>query len=153
MTATRPKLTESDVTAQVVSFFQHHSWHAIRMNRGLVSMPYGGVVQFGEPGMPDYQFVRYYPTARHPASALVVWCELKATGKKAQCRCRTKKARQRCTSCDQRAWRERERQAGAAVWVVDSIDWVMEEYDRVFGFLHSGESARGQMDLLAGVRG
>lgn len=144
------KLNEADVTSQVKSFLQAHGWRAIRMNRGLMQNAFGGVIQFGEAGMADFLFVRYAPEAM-PAAGLMLWVEMKATGVKAKCRCTTKRAMQRCSACDQKVWRERERLAGAQVWLVDSLDWFMEEYERVFGWLHHGDAARGQLDLLAGV--
>lgn len=139
------KLNEADVTEQVKGFLEHHGWRSVRNQRTV--MP--GQFSTGEPGMADFQFVRYIGTEHARSLALVVWIELKAHGAKARCRCATKKPRQRCTACDQRNWRNRERARGGVVWTqVDSIQWVMREYEREFGWLHSGEAARGQMELL-----
>ena len=148
------KLSEANITDQVRGFLEHRGWRAIRLNRSLVQMPFGGAVQFGECGMPDFQFVRYVGTGRAPCLSLTLWVEFKATGIKARCRCATKKPRQRCTACDQAKWRAAERARGGVVWVVDSLGWVEMEYERVFGWLHSGDAGRGQLMLeLAGVGG
>ena len=140
-----PKLSESDIVAQVKGFMQHREWRAVRMQRTIVP----GQFQTGEPGIPDFQFVRYVGNQSVSAGALVLWVEFKARGVRAKCRClQIHGTRKRCTACDQRKWRERERALGATVWLVDSLDWFMAEYERCFGWLHQGESARGQLELL-----
>jgi hypothetical protein len=138
------KLNEADVTAQIRGYLEHRGWRPIRFQRTV--MP--GQFSTGEPGMPDFCFVRYIGTGELPAATLMLWCEFKQKGARAKCRCATKKPRQRCTLCDQKAWRDRERSRGAVVWTqVDSIDWVMREYERCFGWLHQ-EHGRGQLELL-----
>lgn len=144
-----PKLAERDIVAQVRGYLESRGWRAIRHGRGIVQGFGGQVVQFGEPGMADYQFVYYRP--ERPALSFTLWVEFKRTGAKARCICRTKKPRQRCTACDQATWRERERARGALVWVADSLEMVMGEYERVFGWLHRGDAARGQLELGLGA--
>jgi hypothetical protein len=147
----RVGLKEADVVAQVKGFLEAHSWRAVRMNRGTMQ-GYSGMVQFGENGMADYQFIRYVGTRDVPSLTLVLWIEFKRPKAKTSCRCATKTAKQRCTFHDQLAWRERERRRGGVVWTgVDDIDWFIEQYQIHYGWLHSGPAARGQLDLLAGL--
>lgn len=141
------KLKESDVTQQVKDFLEYRGWRAIRLNRGLMQGAFGGVVQFGEPGMADFLFIRYMQGNLEAGPALTLWVEFKAPGRRAQCRCQSKRPRQRCTACDQAKWREQERRRGALVWLVDDLDQFGAEYRRVFGWLHSGDAARGQSEL------
>lgn len=143
-----PKLSESDVTKQIRDFLEWRQWRCIRHNRSIVTMPGAGIVSFGEPGMPDLQFIRYVPTEGIPGAAIVLWLELKATGKKAQCRCPTKKPGQRCTACDQKNWKDRERKRGAVVWQIDSIELFEKMYRSTFAYLHSGDMAVGQLELI-----
>jgi hypothetical protein len=149
MTIPPLKLLEAAVTDQVRGFLEHHGWRGLRMGRGGMAVP-NQYITFGEPGVPDWLFLRYAPNAPELCAAgLMLWIEFKRRGARAQCRCRSKAPRQRCTACDQKNWRERERRAGAEVWLVDDLDWFMREYERRFGWLHSGDMAMGQLDLLA----
>lgn len=141
------KLSEADVTSQIRGFMESRGWRALRFQRTV--MP--GQFSTHEPGTPDLQMIKYVPSAGI-GCALVLWLEMKKRGARAVCRCRTKKPRQRCSSCDQANWRERERRRGAQVWVVDDLGWFISEYERVFGWLHTGDGAWGQLDLLAGVK-
>lgn len=144
------KLSEADVTAQIRAFLEHRGWRPIRYQRTVVQMAGGGAFSTAEPGQADFQFVRYLPSSV-PGGSIILWVEMKKKGMFAKCRCATKKPRQRCTACDQATWRDRERRRGALVWMVDDLAWFMSAYETTFGFLHSGASAIGQMDLLAGV--
>ncbi|MES2393503.1 MAG: hypothetical protein V4555_17840 [Acidobacteriota bacterium] len=148
MKLTLQKLSEADVTGQVRGFLEARGWRPLRMQRTVVP----GQFSTCEPGTADFEFIYYLRNSKVPALSLTIWIELKKPGARAKCRCATKAPRQRCTACDQKAWRDRERSRGAVVWTqVDNIDYVIREYERVFGWLHSGEAAVGQLDLLAGV--
>ena len=118
------KLTERDITRQVCDFMWAHGWRGIRMQSGLMGRPSGGAFRVGEPGMPDWLFVRYV----HPEHATgwvaaqcaeVLWVEVKAPGK--------------WLSSAQVAWHERERMRGGIVAVVDDIDVYRDWYAREVG--------------------
>lgn len=140
-----PRLDESQITKQVKDFMLAHGWRSVRMQRTVVP----GQFQSGEPGMPDMLFIRYLENA----VSLTLWVEFKTPQDRRKCRCAqilgTKK---RCTVCDQAKWRDRERRAGGAVWLVDDLGRFIDAYDRQYGWLHSGDSGRGQLDLLAGAQ-
>ena len=138
------KLNEADVVAQVRGYLEHRGWRPIRYQRTVVQMAGGGAFSTAEPGQADLQFIRYLEHSAIPGASIVLWIEMKKKGAFAKCRCATKKPRQRCTACDQATWRERERRRGALVWMVDDIVWFMDEYNRNFGFLHSGDRAVGR---------
>src|SRR5262249_15414943 len=139
-------LNEAQVTSQVKGFLESHGWRAVRNQRTVVA----GAFQSGEPGMPDFLFLRYLENG----VCLALWIELKAKSDRRACRCsQIVGTRRRCTVCDQKAWRERERARGAKVWRVDDIEVFIRDYDEFYGWLHAGSSARGQLDLLAEVKG
>jgi hypothetical protein len=127
------KLLEKQVTEQVRDYLKYRGWRAIRMQRTVVP----GAFQSGEPGMPDYLFLRYLPPAKGTL-ALTLWIEFKAPGGKPREL--------------QSAWHYRERLRGATVWVIADFDCFAEQYQKKFAWLHSGDSAIGQMDLLTGVK-
>lgn len=145
------QLSEEHVTRQVKDYLEWRGWRAIRYQRTIVQIPGGGAFSTGEPGQADWQFVKYIETKDMPGTAIVLWVEMKATGKRAYCICATKKERQRCTACDQKNWKARERSRGAVVWTIDSIDVFIREYNRAFGYLHQGELATGQLTIEAAV--
>ncbi len=139
------QLSEEHVTKQVKDFLEWRGWRAIRFQRTMVQLPGGGAFSTGEPGQADWQFVRYIESESVPGAAVVLWVEMKATGKRAYCICATKRTHQRCTACDQISWKARERKRGAVVWTIDSLDVFMREYNRTSGYLHKGDMAVGQM--------
>lgn len=140
----KTELLEADVVKQVKSFLEAHGWRSIRMQRMV--MP--GMFQTGEPGMADSCWIRYDPRPEFPAMAMVIWLEYKGPSDKRKCRCaQIAGTKKRCTVCDQAAWQKRERARGAVVWIVNDIDFFISLYKRVFGWLHEGESARGQLEL------
>ena len=141
------ELAECDVTQQVRDFMAARGWRPIRMQRTIVP----GQFSTCEPGTADFLFVYYLKS--NQGSTLALWVELKNPKARMYCRClQNRGTKKRCTMCDQKTWRDRERARGAVVWTgVSNIDEYIAQYDRTFGFLHSGESARGQLDLLAGV--
>jgi hypothetical protein len=128
------ELLEKQVTQQVRDFLAFRGWRPVRMQRMVLP----GSFQTGEPGMPDYVFLHYLDC--QPACAcLALWIEFKRPGGKLR--------------DGQPEWHARERLRGGIVWVVDSFEWFEQLYDRHFSWLHTGETAVGQLDLLAGLRG
>ena len=125
------KLEEQRITKAVRAFLVNRGWRAIRFQRFVAP----GSFQTGEPGIPDYLFVRYFRSPH--GAALAMWIEMKAPMGRFQ--------------PGQQEWHQRETQLGASVWVVDDVGWFAEEYERIFGWLHSGPAASGQLDLLAGL--
>lgn len=129
------KLQERDITRQVRDFLQVRGWRAIRMQRSVAP----GSFSTGEPGMADFLFVRYFPREKIPYGAVLhLWVEFKApTGR---------------VGPHQKEWQKREAEFGGSVWVVDDLEWFQTEYFSHYGWLHSGDSARGQLDLLGALR-
>ena len=142
------QLSEADVTAQVKDFLTHKGWRAFRQSRGKFRNPQGNMFTIGEAGLPDWLYVFYVQNAGLPGAAIVLWVEKKGTGKHAKCICATKTAHQACTACDQKAWREYERKRGAQVWIVDDLDGFMRAYKATFSYLHTGDLASGQLELI-----
>lgn len=126
------ELLERQVTAQVKDFLKHRGWRPIRNQRTVLP----GSFQSGEPGQPDYLFLKYLECKTY-AGTLCLWIEMKRPRGK--------------LSDGQIQWHTEERRRGGVVWVVDDFDWFHGEYDRIFGWLHSGDTGRGQLDLLAGM--
>lgn len=146
-----PALCEADITSQIRDLMEARGWRAVRMQRTIVP----GQFSTCEPGMADFLFLYFLPNPHNYAVTLALWVELKRPKARMACRClQNRGTRKRCTFCDQKAWQMRERARGGVVWSgVDDLGWFIEQYDRAFGWLHSGEMARGQLDLLAGVKG
>jgi len=138
-------LTEADVTSQVRDYMEAKGWRSVRMQRTIVP----GQFSTCEPGTADFLFLYYSRKA-----ALALWVELKKPKARMYCKClQNRGTRKRCTYCDQINWRAKERARGAVVWAgVDNIADFIAAYDKTYGWLHSGDSARGQLDLLAGVK-
>lgn len=120
-------------------------WRAIRMQRTVVP----GQFSTCEPGTADFLFLYYSGKA-----ALVLWVELKKPKARMICRClQNRGTRKRCTMCDQINWRSKERARGATVWAgVDNVQIFIEQYEQSYGWLHAGPAARGQLELLAGIK-
>lgn len=160
------QLSEADVTRQVCDFMAAEGWRHVRHNVGgayssqavtallkllekfgrwtpLLAKAIHRVrysfVEFGEPGMPDSQFIRYDDKSRRgPAEfrmgardsdpkintdfwrsrSCVMWCEMKAPGKK--------------PAPHQLAWHEAERARGALVKVVDHFETYRDWYRETF---------------------
>lgn len=90
------------------------------MSRGVATFGTRGTVTFGEPGMPDWLFIRY---KRHqPAAAQAFWIEFKSPTDRRGCICRTKAPRKRCTVCDQQTWRINEEVRGGLVLRIESLE-------------------------------
>lgn len=137
----KPALLEKDIARAFCDYLRARGWRTVRTN--VVAGP-GYTI--GEPGMPDYLMLFYQPSG----VALCLWVEYKGPNDKRRCTCQPGKL---CKPCRQKAWHTRERARGAVVWVVDDVQWAIDEYERTYGWLHSGETGRGQLNLLAGVKG
>jgi hypothetical protein len=139
-------LTESDVTGQLKAFMEAKGWRPIRMQRTIVP----GQFSTCEPGTADFLFLYYAAKG----AALALWIELKKPKARMTCKClQNRGTRKRCTMCDQINWRTKERARGAVVWAgVDDIAVFIEAYEKSYGWLHAGAAARGQLDLLAGIK-
>ena len=118
------ELKERDVTRQVKDFLGFRGWRAIRMMRTVVP----GAFQVGEPGMPDFLFLRYFKDAK----TLALWIEFKRPKGK--------------TGAHQRAWQQREQALNATVVMVDNLDQFIEWYQVKFGWLH-GPKGIGQLEV------
>lgn len=105
-------LSESQISNQVKGFMEAHGWRALRNTRMIAP----GRFQTGEPGMPDYLFLRYSPIQ-------TLWIEFKRPEDRRKCAClKNAGTRKRCTVCDQKAWKDREKLRGAMVWTVKDYD-------------------------------
>lgn len=143
------KLTEKDVAKQVQSFLEFRGWRKLRNNVGVRqdSGPSGEprFIPFGERGMPDLLFLRYFHQPK--GGALVLWVETKRPGARMDCRCRVGD-KKLCRHCQQQRWRDTERLRGALVAVADDIYEFDAWYATTFGWLHQGPHADGQLRLI-----
>ncbi len=144
-----PDPSESQIVDGVTQYLQVRGWRPIRFQRTVVH----GQFQTGEPGQADYGFIYYLKSAVCPTLCLFLWIEFKSKNDRRKCRClQNQGTRKRCTVCDQKTWRDRERARGGIVWSgVNDVEWFIENYDKTFAFLHSGDTGRGQLSLLAGI--
>jgi hypothetical protein len=123
------KLLEAEVTKQIRGFMEFRGWRAIRMQRTVVP----GAFQSGEPGIPDFLFIRYLPT-EFSGLSVACWVEMK-------------RAKYGKLSEDQVRWRAREQHRGAVVLKADNITEFAEQYEQLFGWLHREEWVRGQQQI------
>lgn len=113
----KPPTPEQIVTRQCNKALHDNGWRLIRHQRTAVP----GSFSTGEPGMPDYQAVRYTKNG----VAFMFWLEYKSpTG---------------ALRKGQPEWHAREREMGALVVVVDDAVKFDEWYLKRFGFLHEKE--------------
>jgi hypothetical protein len=126
---TAQQLLERDVTKQVKDFMEFRGWRPVRMQRTVVP----GAFQTGEPGIPDFLFVRYLRTAFSGLS-VAVWIELK-------------RARGGKVSDEQHKWRDREKARGAIVLKASNIADFEREYERLFGWMRTEEWVDGQKQI------
>ena len=142
------KILERQVTQQVKDFLSYRGWRSIRNQRTVIP----GSFQSGEPGQADFLFVHYVEAGRaqRPGVALCLWIEVKGPKDARKCRCVPGEAK-KCGFCQQAHWQARERTRGGIVWVIDDFNRLVSLYDLNFGWLHSGDTGRGQLDLLAGL--
>lgn len=105
----KPVITEAHVQQTVVQFLELDGWRAIRTDPVSDRSRGKG---FGEPGMPDYLFLRYWkPDHLHNDTRPIgemIWVEFKRKDKK--------------PTSHQLIWHSGERGRGAFVFVVDDID-------------------------------
>lgn len=118
-------LLEADVTRQIKDFMRFRGWRAIRFQRTIVP----GQFQTGEPGIPDWLFVRYLQT-EFAGLCVLCWVEMK-------------RATRGKLMANQVSWRDRERRLGAIVLKANDIGEFHAEYERLFGWLQSEEWVRG----------
>ena len=102
---TRPKLTEADVTRQVIPWLRAKGWTCIRLQSGLVDLPGGRKMRVGTKGLPDWICVQ-----KHTAFFL----ELKSP--------------KRTPSIDQDIWMELARERGHVVMWADSFESFQEKF-------------------------
>jgi hypothetical protein len=139
-----PQLKESDVQSQVRDYLRARGWRPVRTQFSFTP----GAFSTGEPGMPDYLFL--YPLPGQYCGSLAIWIEFKSPRARG-CTCVLGEAK-KCRHCRQIAWHQKERAKGFVVWSgVDDFDWFEDHYMEKFGWLHAGDRARGQLDLLAEV--
>lgn len=113
-------LSEADVVRQCIDWLEIHGWRCIRTGYGAIHRNGKAVEHYGEEGMPDYLAIFY---TDHGAAALVVWIEFKRPGGTG--------ARKGTLSKLQRVWRDVERQRGAIVWVIDSLEQLQTELRKI----------------------
>jgi len=118
-------LLEADVTKQIKDFMRWRGWRPVRFQRTIVP----GQFQTGEPGVPDFQFIRYLHTG-FPGLAVLCWVEMK-------------RATRGRLQEHQIAWRDREHALGAIVLKASNIKDFEAEYERLFGWLQTEEWVRG----------
>jgi hypothetical protein len=111
----KPKISEAHVQKAVVQILELDGWRAIRTDP--VSDRSRGT-GFGEIGMPDYLFLRYWRMDNlhddTPPIGEMLWIEFKAPGK--------------TPSLEQLNWHGKERNRGALVVVVENVDGFIEWY-------------------------
>jgi hypothetical protein len=109
------KLLEKHVVGQVRDFLELHGWRPVRMQQTVVPSAF----RTGEPGQPDYLFLRYLGGRAGAAAAL--WIEFKRpSGRPGK---------------NQPEWHARERGRGGLVWTVDSFDSFLACYEAHFSWL------------------
>ena len=119
----KPPTPEQIVTRACNKMLTSHGWRLIRHQRTAVP----GSFSTGEPGMPDYQAVRYVKDG----VSYMFWIEYKSpTGGLRK---------------GQPEWHERERKLGGVVVVVDNAEKFEEWYMKRFAFLHVKEPKQGKL--------
>lgn len=103
------KLSEAQVTKQIIDFLRAEGWRCIRLQSGLFQRPMSGVrIRIGEPGMPDWLVMKQ----RCPLYA--AFLEIKGTGKTSR--------------PDQVAWRTAAQKDGFTCEVFDNFETFLEFY-------------------------
>ena len=139
-----PKVLEKDVVAAVRRYLELRGWRPVRMQvMGAQNLSTGRYVPAGEPGMPDHQFLNYLGGGK----AFVLWIEFKSPNDKRRCTCRPfdKKL---CGKCRQQQWRKREEERGALVWQISDLREFEQDYDRHFGWLHTGDGPKAGQTFM-----
>ena len=143
--AAGPKIVEKQVAQQARDYLRARGWRIVRTQFAFSP----GSFSTGEPGMADDLAVFYVDQNR--AVALALWLEYKGPNDRRRCTCQPGSGKP-CHVCRQLQWHARERQRGGIVWVVSDFDFFANLYEKHFGWLHSGDAAVGQLDLLAGLK-
>ena len=128
-------LKEKDVAKQVTDYLEYRGWRRVRMNSGMsTNMMTGGIVRFGEKGMADLLFLRYFP--KQQPYALVLWVETKAPKGKLR--------------PEQTLWQTGERARGGLCVTVYHFETFALWYDETLGAIHvSGDAdIPGNMHLF-----
>src|SRR5579884_3739713 len=108
---------------------EFRGWRAIRMQRTVVP----GAFQSGEPGIPDFLFIRYLPT--------------EFSGLSVACCVEMKRAKYGKLSEDQKRWRDRETHRGAGVLKADDSAHCADQDEGLVGWLHTGAWVQGQQQI------
>ena len=135
-------LSEKDIDKQISSFMAVRGWRRIRNNVGMMAGAGGNPVVFGERGMCDLKFIRYFTEPY--GAALVLWVETKKPGAATTCRCRLGD-KKTCRLCNQAAWRAKERERGAVCWVVDNFEAFALLYEEKFMWLTLKGGGQGRL--------
>ncbi len=110
------RIQEREVTKAVKHYLELRGWRPMRCQRTVV----GGAFQSGEPGQPDFMFLKYDTEPLHsPGNAKVIFIEFKSPSGH--------------LGPKQEEWIARERQRGAVVLVVDNAEEFVKYYERAFG--------------------
>lgn len=127
-------MLEKVVVQQHLDFLHAHGWRTIRTHP--IAIP--GMINTGEPGMCDYEVIRYMPVPGAPWRTITFWLEIKSPDDRRGCRCkRTEKGRVLiCQVCRQKNWQAAERLRGAVVIVSNDLDRFAAWYEREFSWLH-----------------
>ncbi len=117
--AKKPPTPEARLTKAFKAFMARHGWRLIR-NQRTIDASLG--FSTGEPGMPDFQCVRYLENG----VAVVLWVELKKKNKKA--------------NPQQKKWILRERTRGGLVIVLDDLERFKAWYAEKFTWLANAKT-------------
>jgi hypothetical protein len=117
--AKRPPTPEAKASKAFKAFMTKRGWRVIR-NQRSIDARLG--FSTGEPGMPDFQCLRYLQNG----VTVVLWVEMKAP-----------KGR---LSPKQKDWILRERSRGGLVMVVDDMDRFAAWYDSTFAWLATAKT-------------
>lgn len=129
----RKEKPEAIVSRQVRQFLEIRHWRIIRNNVTKFPSAGGKWVQVGEPGMPDFQAIKYLDAT---GVCVSFWVEIKRPGGKRK--------------QHQIDWHEKESRLGAVVLTTDSIDEFADTYEQRFGWLHSGRFAKAAHQMRLG---
>lgn len=126
---TPAQLLEREITKQIKGFMAWRLWRPVRMQRTVIPNTF----QTGEPGMPDFLFIRYLRTG-FTGLAVTCWVEMKRAkrGKLAE---------------DQIKWRDTELLRGAIVLKANDLREFEQEYERLFGWLRTEQWVHGQQQI------
>lgn len=128
-------MIEKHVVKQISDFMELRGWRRFRNSVGKAMGFTGGVVSFGEVGMPDLRFAMYF--AEPMGASLNIWVEVKRPGAVDTCRCAV--GDKVCRTCHQKKWRRDERLRKAVVVRVDNLVDFETWYNSKFSWLHTGD--------------